>query len=374
MPRAVIIGAGIAGTATAIGLTRAGWHVTVHERATHPETSGAALGMWPTAITALDQLGAGDAVRAVATPQHAGTVRRPDGTLLARLDTERITRHPGDHVRLIARRDLAHILGTALPAETIHHHSAVHGSADDIARGRVDTETDGAAPGREAGSPALADVVVVADGVFSAHRTALLGERYRARYTGQSALRGRVAVVTHEVSETWGPGRRFGVTPYLDGTTNWYASLDAPRGQRAAGGEVALLRGLFAGWHAPIGQVLEALTEDDVMRHDLYDVHPHLPTYVAGRAVLVGDAAHGMTPDLGRGACEAVVDAVTLTRCLTDAEGHLRAGGVDRALARYDRLRRRPTQRLQTLARGMGRVAHARRFTGARDLLLRVAR
>ncbi|MFE7506284.1 FAD-dependent oxidoreductase [Promicromonospora sp. NPDC057488] len=365
MPRAAIIGAGIAGTATAIGLTRAGWHVTLHERATHPETSGAAHGMWPTAITALDQLGVGDAARAIATPQRAGAVRRPDGTLLARLDAERITRHPGDHVRLIARRDLAHLLGTALPAETIRYGSALQGSADDLARGRIDLEP---------GGTALADVVVVADGVFSAHRTALLGQRYGARYTGQSALRGRVAVVTHEVSETWGPGRRFGVTPYLDGTTNWYASLDAPRGQRAAGGEVALLRELFAGWHDPIGRVLDALTEDGVMHHDLYDVHPHLPTYVAGRAVLVGDAAHGMTPDLGRGACEALVDAVTLTRCLTDVGGHPRTGDVDGALARYDRLRRRPTQRLQSLARGLGRMAHARRFAGARDLLLRVAR
>lgn len=372
MPRALIIGAGIAGTATAIGLTRAGWDVILHERATHPETSGAALGMWPTAITALDQLGLGDAARAVATPQRAGAVRRPDGTLLARLDAERITRHPGDHVRLVARRDLARILGDALPAGAIRYDSAVRGSADDVARGRVDVET-GDTTGDTADSSALADVVVVADGVFSAHRTALLGERYRARYTGQSALRGRVAVVTHEVIETWGAGRRFGVTPYRDGTTNWYASLDAPRGQRAAGGEVALLRELFAGWHDPIGQVLDALTEDGVMRHDLYDVHPHLPTYVAGRAVLVGDAAHGMTPDLGRGACEALVDAVTLTRCLTGTEGRLRAGDVDGALARYDRLRRRPTQRLQSLARTMGRVAHARRLTGARDLLLRVA-
>jgi 2-polyprenyl-6-methoxyphenol hydroxylase-like FAD-dependent oxidoreductase len=366
MRRATIIGAGIAGTATAIGLTRAGWHVTVHERATHPETSGAALGMWPTAVTALDELGVGDAVRAVATPQRAGTVRRPDGTLLATLDAERITRHPGDQVRLIARRDLAHILATALPADTVRYDSAVRGSHA-AARARLGAEQGAPQPG-EAGDPALADVVVVADGVFSVHRTALLGERYRARYTGQSGLRGRVDVTTHEVSETWGPGRRFGITPYLDGTTNWYASLDAPRGQQAAGGEAALLRELFAGWHHPIGQVLDAITEDGVVRHDMFDVHPHLPTYVAGRAVLVGDAAHGMTPDLGRGACEALVDAVTLTRCLTGG------GDVDGALARYDRLRRRPTQRLQSLARGMGRMAHARRLAGARDLLLRVAR
>jgi 2-polyprenyl-6-methoxyphenol hydroxylase-like FAD-dependent oxidoreductase len=74
-----------------------------------------------------------------------------------------------------------------------------------------------------------------------------------------------------------------------------------------------------------------------------------------------------MTPDLGRGACEALVDAVTLARCLTP-------GRVAEGLVRYDRLRRRPTQRLQTLARNVGRIAHARRLTGTRDLLLRAAR
>ncbi|GAA4711532.1 2-polyprenyl-6-methoxyphenol hydroxylase [Promicromonospora umidemergens] len=372
MPHATIIGAGIAGTATAIGLTRTGWHVTLHERTDHPETSGAALGIWPTALAALDELGVGDALRAVATPQAAGSIRRPDGAVLAALSAERATRRPGDHVHLVARRDLATLLAAALPPDAVRYGSRIAPAGPGL--GGLDDHLDGGA-----------DVVVVADGVFSAHRTALLGRRYQARYTGQSGLRGRVAVTTHEVTETWGPGRRFGITPYLDGTTNWYASLDAPPGERAAGGDVAMLRELFAGWHDPIGQVLDVLTEDDVMRHDLYDVHPHLPTYIvsggSGNAVLVGDAAHGMTPDLGRGACEALVDAATLARCLAPpaASGSGNAlgspsGSVAAGLARYDRLRRRPTQLLQTLARGVGRTAHARHLTGMRDLLLRVAR
>jgi 2-polyprenyl-6-methoxyphenol hydroxylase-like FAD-dependent oxidoreductase len=371
MPHATIIGAGIAGTATAIGLTRTGWHVTLHERATHPETSGAALGIWPTALAALDELGVGDALRAVATPQAAGRIRRPDGATLAALSAERVTRRPGDQVHLVARRDLATLLGDALPASAVRYGSRI----DPVGEGRDCLEGLAAADHGEDG-----DLVVVADGVFSAHRTALLGQRYGARYTGQTGLRGRVAVGTHEMSEAWGPGRRFGVTPYLDGTTNWYASIDAPPGQRAAGGEVPMLRELFAGWHDPIGRILDVLTEGDVMRHDMYDVHPHLPTYVmtggVRSAVLVGDAAHGMTPDLGRGACEALVDAVALARCLAPAAspGAASADAVARGLARYDRLRRRPTQRLQTLARGMGRVAHASRLAGARDLLLRVAR
>lgn len=365
MPHATIIGAGIAGTATAVALTRTGWRTTVHERALHPETGGAALGIWPAALAALDELGVGHAVRAAATAQVTGSIRRPDGAVLATLGAERVTRHRGDQVQLIARRDLAGILAGALPDGDVRYGSPVEATA--FTRGA-----------RGTGAAGRTDLLVVADGVFSTHRTALLGQRYRARYTGQSALRGRVHLTTAETTETWGPGRRFGVTPYRDGTTNWYASLDAPPGERAPGGEVAVLRDRFAGWHQPIDQILEALTDDDVLRHDLYDVHPHLPTYAPTTgdvdAVLVGDAAHGMTPDLGRGACEALVDAVTLARCLAPA------GTVDQTarpalrpmLAGYDRQRRRPTQRLQSLARTLGQVAHARRLTGPRDLLMSV--
>lgn len=88
---------------------------------------------------------------------------------------------------------------------------------------------------------------------------------------------------------------------------------------------------------------------------------------MSGRAVLIGDAAHAMTPDLGRGACEALVSAATLTRHLTTTVDS------DAALAAYDRERRRPTQRLQAMSYRMGRLAHARRLTGLRDMAVRIA-
>jgi 2-polyprenyl-6-methoxyphenol hydroxylase-like FAD-dependent oxidoreductase len=74
-----------------------------------------------------------------------------------------------------------------------------------------------------------------------------------------------------------------------------------------------------------------------------------------------------MTPDLGRGACEALIDAVTLARCVADAA---RLGD---GLAAYDRIRRRPTQRLARVSRLVSRMAHARRFRPARDLAARAA-
>jgi len=207
----------------------------------------------------------------------------------------------------------------------------------------------------------------VADGIFSRSRTALFGPAYAPRYTGNTAWRGAIALPTTEATETWGPGARFGVTPYRDGLTNWYATLARPEGERSPGSELARLRQAFGDWPAPIPEILSALTERDIMRHDLYDLAPPLPTYVIDRVALIGDAAHAMTPDLGRGACEALIDAVTLSDHLTSTED------APAALAAYDQARLRPTQRLAALSFRLSRLAGARRLRGLRDVVVRAA-
>ncbi|MGW6689036.1 FAD-dependent oxidoreductase [Streptomyces sp. NPDC054961] len=64
---ALVVGAGVGGIATAIGPRRAGWAVTVLERRAAPERYGTAFGIHPTAQTALDRLGLGEALRARAS-------------------------------------------------------------------------------------------------------------------------------------------------------------------------------------------------------------------------------------------------------------------------------------------------------------------
>ncbi|NEE41835.1 NAD(P)-binding protein, partial [Streptomyces sp. SID7982] len=92
---ATVVGAGIGGLATAIGLRRAGWSVTVLERRTELERYGAAFGIHPTAQSALDRLGVGDALREHAVPYRDAHIRTPDGTSIARLPLERIERKAG---------------------------------------------------------------------------------------------------------------------------------------------------------------------------------------------------------------------------------------------------------------------------------------
>src|SRR5512132_3293425 len=87
MPKALIVGAGIGGLAAAVALRRAGWDVRVFERASSPRELGFALLLAPNAMHALGELGLADAARNGGFITTSGEMRRPDGTVLRRLDT-----------------------------------------------------------------------------------------------------------------------------------------------------------------------------------------------------------------------------------------------------------------------------------------------
>ncbi|WP_329259042.1 FAD-dependent monooxygenase [Actinoallomurus sp. NBC_01490] len=150
--------------------------------------------------------------------------------------------------------------------------------------------------------------------------------------------------------ETWGRGERVGVVPLAGGGIYLFAVANAPEGARSPDGEPAELRRRFGGWHDPIPALLDAVSEEAVLRSDIYDLPP-LKSYVNGRVALLGDAAHAMTPDQGQGANQALEDAVTLA-ALLDADP-----AVPSALAAYDRERRPRTQTIARRSRSTGVVA-----------------
>ena len=344
---AVIVGAGIAGTAAARGLLRAGWSVQVLERNGSRPGSGTALGMWPEAMRALDVLGAGGRVRAGSVEQRGARLLRPDGSEIAALGG-------GRTARLVPRTVLLEALADELPPEIIRWNSPV------------------------AGHKALprADVVIAADGISSRLRTGYCAARPRP--LGTVAFRGVVPGPAPGVTETWGAGRLFGITPLDPHNTNWFACIrsgnpalsrpgqgqGSPEEVRSRAGEI--LDRLYRGWHPAVLRVIGNLEGNPVDYRELFDI-PRLPSYVFGRTVLLGDAAHGMAPNLGRGACEALLDAVALVEALTEASD------VDSALQAYDADRRRRGNRMVRAARLLNRASTAERFTAARDLALSAA-
>lgn len=116
--RLLVVGAGIAGLATAVALQRRGHDVTiVEERA--DTSSGAGISIWPNALAALDEIGLGDAVRESGGPVAAGAMRWQDGSWLRRPSPERIVTALGEPLVVVLRSVLMKLLTDALTDGTI---------------------------------------------------------------------------------------------------------------------------------------------------------------------------------------------------------------------------------------------------------------
>jgi 2-polyprenyl-6-methoxyphenol hydroxylase-like FAD-dependent oxidoreductase len=160
-----------------------------------------------------------------------------------------------------------------------------------------------------------ADLVVAADGIGSASRSALFPGHPGLRYAGFTTWRLLTGPVTGQVpmAESWGRGTVFGVMPLPDGRVYCYAAAPADPGVRA-GDELPELVRLFGRWHEPIPGLLAITRPQDVLRHDVAELAAPLPSFHRGRVALLGDAAHPMTPNLGQGACQALEDAAVISR------------------------------------------------------------
>ena len=112
----------------------------------------------------------------------------------------------------------------------------------------------------------------------------------------------------------------------------------------SARGDLTVLRAAYAGFHPDVRAVLAACPE--VHKWALVERDP-LPRWSEGRAVLLGDACHPMTPYMAQGAAAAIEDAAVLSRCLEGVE----ADGIERALRRYERSRKERTSRIQLTSR-----------------------
>jgi 2-polyprenyl-6-methoxyphenol hydroxylase-like FAD-dependent oxidoreductase len=96
----------------------------------------------------------------------------------------------------------------------------------------------------------------------------------------------------------------------------------------------------FGSWHEPISALINATEPNAVNYLPIEELARPLSSYVYGRTVLIGDAAHAMTPNLGQGANQALEDAATLCALLT-ARFDPEEQDLSAAVQQYDRLRRR---------------------------------
>ena len=340
-----IAGGGIGGLAAAIALGQAGHDVAVYEKTRAFNRVGADVNLTPNAVFALDRLGVGEVLRATAARPTFRISR--DG--ITGEETSRLPMSAAAEERYgapqltIHRADLLDALRARLPEGVLTLGRAVSGVA---------TGPGGATLAFEDGTERRVDVVVGADGIHSAIRTALWGPD-RPTYTGMVSYRGtfpRDAAPDlpdlDAFTKWWGevPEKQIVVFP-LTGGREVFVFATLPQDEWSEEGwtlpgDAGDLRAAYANFHPEACALLDRL--DTVTRSALH-VRDPMPDWAKGHATLLGDAAHPMVPFMAQGACMAIEDAVVLARAL---DGTARAD-IPAALAAYEAERKPRTARIQ---------------------------
>ncbi|OKI96773.1 FAD-dependent monooxygenase [Kitasatospora sp. CB01950] len=367
---AIVLGGGIGGLAAALALHRRGFPVTVHERAASLEPVGAGLALAPNALRALDVLGVGARLRALAVRHPAVGLRKPSGRSLARTDSDAVQRHFGEPVLAVARAELIAALLEALPPGTVRTGSSATllDAGNTLAPALVETP-DGRHEAR---------LVVAADGIRSATRTHLFPHHPGPRYSGFTTWRTVIDHPEHPpaaVGEIWGRGALAGIVPLAAGRVYVYAAALAPAGQHADDGdEHAEMLRRYGSWCSPLPELLRCGEPSRVLRNDVWALTDPLPAFHCGRVALLGDAAHAMSPFQGQGACQAIEDAVVLAAALPDpvtpsaasnpSDRSDRSDPIE-ALSRYSAARLPRTSRIVAGSHTVGRLIAVRSRPGA---------
>jgi 2-polyprenyl-6-methoxyphenol hydroxylase-like FAD-dependent oxidoreductase len=337
----VIAGGGIGGLTLGCALSQAGKPFRIFERAPELRPVGAGIALSPNAFEALAHIGIEDHVRACGWDLNVAELCDSKGGVLVRVRMPKLAAGVTQAMtRANLQQALLKALGTTVETgSTVVSYQSIPGGV----RVRL-------ADGKEVD----AELLVGADGLHSAVRRAMRGDE-ALRYSDQTSWRGLVNGVEvnepHGVVESWGPGQRFGIVPVGVADIYWFAVANAPAGERDGADVRSELRRRFAGWHSPIDKLLAMTPPNQITRTDIFD-RPPIGCWIDGRVVLLGDAAHPMTPNLGMGACQAIEDAVVLADALR------RETTVDAALARYQTRRISRANSFVERSFRLGQVAH----------------
>jgi FAD-dependent urate hydroxylase len=329
--RILIVGAGLAGLSLARALRHAGLAPQVVEREAGWGVAGTGIYLPANGVRALRTLGLEGA--AVARGARISRQRLLDhrGHLLADIDLHRLWGDVGPCLAL-TRTELHKILREGVPLQlgrTVRSLEHLDGPIQ---------------VGFDDGRSGEYDLVVGADGLRSTVRRLAVDPRPPVP-VGQHSWR-FLADCPPEVT-SWtvmlGLGASFLTVPVGLGLVYCYAdvTVDTASSGERSGDPVGRLRERFAGFAAPVPGLLDQL-ENPARVHVAAIEQVAEERWGRGAVVLVGDAAHGMSPNMAQGAALAFEDALVLAACLRDG------GSVAEALAAFVARRNRRTGWVRT--------------------------
>jgi 2-polyprenyl-6-methoxyphenol hydroxylase-like FAD-dependent oxidoreductase len=355
--RILVVGGGIAGLTLATALGKRGLQSELVERTARFAPVGAGITLHPNALRALASVSLDGAVMAAGAVLPSARTLDATGRIVADVPLTEAW-HGLRPTIAIHRHALHEILTAAAGAAYIRMGVSVTSLRQRGSEMHIDF-TDGTA--------GVYDLVVGADGVHSTVRR-LAFDQVLPRYVGQSYW--RAAIDAPGLVSTWTimvAGSRFlGVFPLGNGRMYVFAQImtdteiaDAMQGRRER------IRDTFADFGSPAREALERLPADDAIHFG--PVHEVVQDqWRCGRTLLIGDAAHAVSPVLGLGGGMAIEDAIVLAELLQnvapldaalDAFTERRQPRVawvrERTLVQLRRLASRPVDGLADLTAGV---------------------
>jgi 2-polyprenyl-6-methoxyphenol hydroxylase-like FAD-dependent oxidoreductase len=312
--------------------------VTVLEQAAVFWEAGAGLTITPNGESALAALGLDRAVREAGHSLTQPTVRPSEGQWRLRLGDESASPPIGIH-----RRSL---------------HATLLDAANEHAELRPGVRVLGVDVGHRDGRPArvrclepsgectyMADLVIGADGANSTLRPGI-APAADVRPSGYSAWRAVVPddhLVGSDWTTWWGPGLEFAAQRIGADRVSWHCMYRSDR-REVSPDDLGGVLALFDGWPQEVRSLISRTAPTGLFKHDIADVRGYIPSFVSGRTVLIGDAAHPMLPTIHQGANLALEDAITLAALLQEGPS------LNSAFDQYDRARLPRCQRLASRA------------------------
>ena len=305
--RVLIVGGGVAGLALGRALARGGMDAEIVERAPTWSPAGAGIYIPANGMRALRQLGLAEPLIARGRVNTRRRYLTADGATSFEIDLVDFWDTTGPCLG-VARAALHEVLVAGAEGEPIRLGTTVDTLKED---------TDGVSVVFSDASTERYDLVVGADGIHSWTRDLLTGQEavVRADLAGASW---RFVVTCPDSVDCWtllaGPAAMMLLVPIGQGRAYCFAALGSRR-RASRPPEFAQLRDVFRQFADPVPQVIGQL---DAVDRPYFSPLEELrePVWGHGRTVLIGDAAHGMSPAMAQGAALAVEDALVLAGLL----------------------------------------------------------
>ncbi|BBQ47132.1 MULTISPECIES: FAD-dependent urate hydroxylase HpxO [Acinetobacter] len=346
----VIIGAGMGGLTTGIALKKFGHQVRIFEQTEKILPVGAAISLWSNGVKCLNYLGLTDKIAKLGGQMDdLAYVDGLTGDVMTQFSLLPLIEEVGQRPYPVARADLQNMLMDEFGRDQIYLGKkmvSLEDKADYVEVHFAD------------GSSTQADLLIGADGTHSLTRTYVLGQQVQRRYAGYVNWNGLVEISEDLApAQQWttyvGEGKRASLMPVADGKFYFFLDVPLPAGlDNNRDDYKKLLKQYFVDWCQPVQQLIERLDPQKTNRVEIHDIEPFTQFY-KGRVVILGDAAHSTTPDIGQGGCQAMEDAIYLARSL-----QINTLGLEDALRRYQNKRNERANELVLRARKRCDVTH----------------